>query len=468
VCWGERKAGNIMRTLDSSGENAMLLKQSLLPSVITSLVALVTFGMNPVTAQNISAGTASKKSVNQLIELARSNSPDLREAIRSSFDPKQLAAGTAWLGHGHDFFFATEAAATPELFIDGRRGPDMHPAGASLWYAAARIEGLGKPHSFSYQVAGAKVGGSFDVPAFGPESYRQPVAPAGMLSERIVHTSKIYDGMKSEYWIYVPAEYKPDTPAALMVFQDGGGYTDRDGNNPALNVIDNLIAEKKIPVLICVFINPGDISDSPGSSTYNFVKGYADKWQRTLKDSMRSTLYDTVSDRYVRYLRDEVLADVAAKYNIRKDSYSRAITGLSSGGICAFNAAWQMPDQFSRVISWIGSFESIQWKEDPAVPDGGQDYPEKVLHEDKRNIRVWLQDGSNDLDVRYGNWPLANLRLATALKFKEYDFHLSFGEGTHNTAHGAAEFPEEMIWLWRDYDSAKTAQNYEMDPAEKT
>jgi len=176
----------------------MLLKQSLLPSVITSLVALVTFGMNPVTAQNISAGTASKKSVNQLIELARSNSPDLREAIRSSFDPKQLAAGTAWLGHGHDFFFATEAAATPELFIDGRRGPDMHPAGASLWYAAARIEGLGKPHSFSYQVAGAKVGGSFDVPAFGPESYRQPVAPAGMLSERIVHTSKIYDGMRSE------------------------------------------------------------------------------------------------------------------------------------------------------------------------------------------------------------------------------------------------------------------------------
>src|SRR6476660_6051056 len=153
VCWGERKAGNIMRTLDSSGENAMLLKQSLLPSVITSMVALVTFGMNPVTAQNISAGTASKKSVNQLIELARSNSPDLREAIRSSFDPKQLAAGTAWLEHGHDFFFATEAAATPELFIDGRRGPVMHPAGASLWYAAPRIEGLGKPHSFSYQVA---------------------------------------------------------------------------------------------------------------------------------------------------------------------------------------------------------------------------------------------------------------------------------------------------------------------------
>jgi enterochelin esterase-like enzyme len=429
--------------------------------------AIATIFLVPTSALTQDAAK-SKKSAPELIELARSNSPTLLDAIRSSFDPKQLAAGTAWLGNGHDFFFATEAAAFPELFIDGRRGPDMHVAGPGLWYAVARIEGLGKPHSFSYQVAGLKFGGSLDVPAFGPESYLQPGAPSGTLSEKIIHTSKIYDGMKSEYWIYVPAEYKPDTPAALMVFQDGGAYTDRNGNNPTLNVIDNLIAKKKIPVMICVFINPGDITDSPGTPTYNFVKKYSDKWQRTLKDSMRSTLYDTVSDRYIRYLRDEVLAEVSAKYNIRKDAYSRAITGLSSGGICAFNAAWQMPDQFSRVISWIGSFESIQWKEDPAVRDGGQDYPEKVLHEEKHNIRVWLQDGSNDLDVKYGNWPLANLRLATALKFKEYDFHLSFGEGTHNTAHGAAEFPEEMIWLWRDYDPSKTTQNYEMDPVEKT
>jgi enterochelin esterase-like enzyme len=418
------------------------------------------------TSQPVSTGE--KKSAIELIDLARSNSPDLRSAIIASFEAKQLAEGTAWMGHGHNFFFATEASGTPQLLIDGRRGPDMHPAGTGLWYAAARIEGLGHPHSFFYMVNGARMGGSLDVPAFGPESYQQPGVPSGTLSEKITHTSKIYEGMKSEYWIYVPAQYKADTTAALMVFQDGGGYIHREGNNPVLNVIDNLIAEKKIPVLICVFINPGDITDAPGTPTYSFVKTYSEKWQRTLKDSMRSTLYDTVSDRYGRYLRDEILADVSAKYNIRKDAYSRAITGLSSGGICSLNVAWQMPDQFSRVISWIGSFESIQWKEDPAVPDGGQDYPEKVLHEPKRNIRVWLQDGSNDLDVRYGNWPLANLRLATALKFKEYDFHLSFGEGTHSSAHGAAEFPEEMIWLWRDYDAAKTSQNYEMEPAERS
>src|ERR1700732_4492659 len=164
--------------------------------------------------------------------------------------------------------------------------------------------------------------------------------------------------MKSGYWIYVPAQYDPKIPAALMVFQDGQWYTDRNANNPALNVIDNLIAQKKIPVMIAVFISPGDITDSPNTPTFKFVKAYSEKWERTLKDSMRSTLSDTVSDRYPRFLRDEVLAEVAAKYNIRKDAYSRAITGLSSGAICAFNAAWQMPDQLSLVISWFSSYNA--------------------------------------------------------------------------------------------------------------
>ena len=415
------------------------------------------------------AKAAEKSNAVQLAELAKSGGPHLRDAITSTFDAKDLKEGTAWAGRGPDFFFVTESASKPELHIDGAPGPRMQQlSGSDLWYATARIEQLSRLHSFYYLINGAKFGGKLDVPAFGPLSYLQPDVPSGTLSDKITQVSKICDGMKSEYWIYVPAQYKPETPAAVMVFQDGGGYTHRDTNNPTLNVLDNLIAQKKIPIIIAVFINPGDITDSPGTPTFQFVKAYSDKWQRTLKDSMRSTLYDTVSGRYVRFLRDEILTEVAAKYNLRKDSYSRAITGLSSGGICAFNAAWQMPDQFSRVISWIGSFSSIQWHEDPAVPDGGQDYPDKVLREPKRNIRVWLQDGSEDLDLRYGNWPLANLRMANALKAKEYDFHFSYGKGTHNSAHGAAEFPAEMIWLWRDYDAAKTSQTYEMEPNEKS
>jgi enterochelin esterase-like enzyme len=412
---------------------------------------------------------AEKSTATQLVELAKGGSPALREAITSTFEAKDLKEGTAWAGRGSDFFFAVQTQAKPELFIDAAPGPQMRPiAGSDIWYSAAHIEQLGKLHSFYYLVNGTKFGGKLDVPAFGPLSYLQPGVPSGTLSDKIIHTSKIYDAMKSEYWIYVPAQYKPEIPAAVMVFQDGQSYTDRNGNNPALNVIDNLIAQKKIPVMICIFISPGDITDSPGTPSYNFAKAYSEKWHRTLKDSMRSTLYDTVSDRYVRFLRDEILPEVAAQYNLRKDPYSRAITGLSSGGICAFNAAWQMPDQFSRVISWIGSYASIQWKEDPAVPDGGQDYPDKVLREPKRNIRVWLQDGSEDLDLRYGNWPLANLRMANALKAQEYDLHFSFGKGTHNSAHGAAEFPAEMIWLWRDYDPEKNSQTYQIEPSEKS
>jgi enterochelin esterase-like enzyme len=295
----------------------------------------------------------------------------------------------------------------------------------------------------------------------------QPGVRTGTLSEKLTLRSHIYDGMVSDYWIYVPAEYDPKTPAAVMVFQDGEGYINRKGDHPALTVLDNLIAKKQIPVIIGVFTNPGDISGSPGTPTFTFVDGYGKKWDRTLKDSMRSTEYDTVSDRYARFLREELLPVVAKKYNLRQDGYSHAITGLSSGGICSFNAGWQMPDYFSRVISWIGSFTAIQWHENAKVADGGQDFPEKILREDHRNLRVWLQDGSNDQEnPKYGSWPMANIRMANALKLKGYDFHFSFGKGPHSAGEGGAEFAEEMTWLWRGYDPGKTSETFAQEPAE--
>ncbi len=412
---------------------------------------------------------AEKLSALQLVELAKAHDPQLRAGIEASFDAKRLQSGTAWAGHGSQFFFAVDSEAAPMLVIDDFAAKPLEAIpGTHLWFATADVEPMGRLHQFHYLVNGETFGGSLDLPALGPLSYLEEGVPSGTLSEKIVHTSKVYDGMKSDYWIYIPAEYDPKTPAALMVFQDGGAYIDRNSDIPVLNVIDNLIAQKKIPVMICVFINPGDITDAPGTPTYAFVRGHAERFHRTLKDAMRSTLYDTVSDRYARFLRDEILADVGAKYNLRKDAYSHAITGLSSGGICSFNAAWQMPDEFSRVLTWIGSFANIQWKEDPAIPDGGQDYPDKILREPKRNLRVWLQDGSNDLSFpRWGDWPLNNIRMANSLKTRGYDFHFSFGNGTHNAGQGSAEFPEEMIWLWRDYDAAKTEQEFVADPEEK-
>jgi enterochelin esterase-like enzyme len=426
----------------------------------------------------------------QLIALAQSNNLGLRAAIFAAFDPKELIAGTAFSTRGPDFFFALQYATQPALVIDDRVPAPMQPVPGpekDLWYAIAHIPQVGQLHAFHYQVPGGPFGGRLDLPAYPPNYYAQTGVPQGHLSEKITHTSKIYEGMKANYWIYVPAQYNPKTPAALMVFQDGQGYASRpetSGSNGRisdhgiLNVLDNLIAQKKIPVLICVFINPGSIQDSPGSPTYNFVKAHSERFHRSLDDAMRSTLYDTVSDRYARYLRDEILADVGKQYSIRPDAYSRAITGASSGGICSFNAAWQMPDQFSRVLTWIGSFTNIQWADksapnpdpsEPNVTQGGQDYPDKILREPHRNIRVWLQDGANDMEnPNWGSWPLANIRMANALKTREYDFHFSFGKGTHNASHGASEFDKELTWLWRGYSPDKTEETYQQEETEKS
>src|SRR5262249_18325463 len=136
-----------------------------------------------------------------------------------------------------------------------------------------------------------------------------------------------------------------------------------------------------------------------------------------LQDRVRSIEYDTVSDRYTRFLLDELLPEAIGKYNVRKDAYSRGISGLSSGGICSMTAAWFRPDQFSRVLSWIGSFTPLQ----PEPNWGGQAFPAMVQRESKRNIRVWLQDGAEDQNT----WPLQNLEMANSLKMRGYDFHFS-------------------------------------------
>ena len=393
-----------------------------------------------------SLSAAEKLSVPQLLELSRK--PDnaaFAESLRATLGDAAIRKGTAVAGQGADFIWAVESDQKPEIFIDDQPAVNMQRAGkSSLWFHTGKLR-TGAAHGFFYKVNGTTMGGSHDVAAYGPESYSMPGVPQGKLSEKMVHTGKIYESMKSDYWVYVPAQYDGTQPAALMVWQDGRGLTDRNGNTHAQTVFDNLTAEKKIPVMIHVLIDPGMIGEK----------------------RMRSIEYDTVSDKYPRFLRDEILPEVEAKYKIRKDGYSRAIAGNSSGGICAFNAAWWQPDQFSRVLSRIGSFTALQLNH-PAEFDGGNTYPFRIRKEDKRNIRAWLQDGAEDLENPFGSWPLQNLEMANSLKFRDYDFHLSFGTGTHNGAHGSAELPEEMTWLWRDYDPAKTEQIYQMDPAEKT
>ena len=360
--------------------------------------------------------------------------------LNAQGDPKQ---GTAFTGAGPDFSFTIETSGRPGIVIDEGPMREMEQLpGGNQWVYKTKLQ-TGTSHSFYYLVNGAKFGGRTDIPAYLPESYEQPGVPQGKLSEKMVHASEVYPGMQTNYWIYVPAQYDPKTPAALMAWQDGEGHIQRDGGARTLNVIDNLIAQNKIPVMIQVFISPGAVGDK----------------------RMRSIEYDSVDDTYARFLRDEVLAGVEKRYNIRKDAYSRGIAGNSSGGICAFNAAWFHPEMFSRVLSRIGSFTSIQWH--PDMLEGGNVYPFKIRKEPKRNIRVWLQDGANDIENEHGSWPLQNLQMANSLKMKGYDFHLSFGIGTHNGAHGNSEAPVALAWLWRDYDASKTGQAFEIDASEK-
>src|SRR5258708_8111177 len=362
---------------------------------------------------SLCALAADKLPPRQLIEIANMTPNSLREALTASFTVDDLKKGTAVAAYGPDFLWAVESATVPLLFVDDApwRQPmrKVSGEGPAIWFQTGKLK-TATSHSFHYTLNGIVFGGRTDVAAYLPDCYQREGVPPGKLSDKIVHHSTIYPGMESNYWIYVPADYDPKTPAALMVYQDGQGHINREGGSRTLNVLDNLIFDKKIPSMIGVFIQPGVVE----------------------KRAMRSIEYDTVDDRYARFLRDEILADVEKSYNIRKDAYSRGIIGSSSGGICAFNAAWFHNELFTRVISRIGSFTSIQWR--PGEIEGGNVYPFKIRKEAKRNIRVWLQDGANDLENNHGNWPLQNLQMSHSLKTMRYDVHYTLGNGPHNGA----------------------------------
>jgi enterochelin esterase family protein len=258
----------------------------------------------------------------------------------------------------------------------------------------------------------------------GPDSMEQPGVPKGEVFP-YKWESKIFAGTMRDCWTYVPKQYDGKTPACVMVFQDGGGYQNPKGQYRATVVMDNLIAKKEIPVMIGIFINPGvfpEKLDGKGKPASN-----------------RSFEYDTLSPQYVEFLEKEILPEVGKKYKLRQDAAGRGICGASSGGICAFTAAWQRPDLFSKVLSHIGSFTNIR---------GGDKYPGMIRSAEKKNIRVFLQDGSNDLVNKAGKWYEANLKMEAALKEKGYDLKTVWGDGGHTGKHGGAILPDSMRWLY--------------------
>ncbi|MDQ3622052.1 MAG: alpha/beta hydrolase-fold protein [Verrucomicrobiota bacterium] len=270
----------------------------------------------------------------------------------------------------------------------------------------------------------------------GPDSQPQAGVPQGKVMEFTMEDSKAFPGFTRKWWLYIPAPYNGTKPCALMVFQDGGGFVKRDGGWRVPVVLDNLIHKKELPLMAAIFINPGDKPLAAGEPPRKRPDG------RPAPPRNRSVEYDTLSDAYARFLIDEVLPEARKHVKITDEPDGRGIGGSSSGGICAFTVAWERPDQFRKVLSFIGSYTNIR---------GGGKYPEMVGSAPKKPIRVFLQDGANDLVNQFGSWPEANKAMDGALRAKGYDVKLVFGEGSHNPKHGASILPEALRWLWRDY-----------------
>src|SRR5262245_35254738 len=280
----------------------------------------------------------------------------------------------------------------------------------------------------------------------GPDSMPQEGVPKGEIKGPFTLPSEAYPGTQHTYWVYVPAQYDPATPASLMIFQDGQAFQYPEGDIRAQNVMDNLIYRREIPVMIGVFINPGRRPDQPeptapgpwGDGTTN-----------------RGPEYNSLNDKYARVIVEELMPVLYKEYNISKDPERHGIGGASSGAIAAFTVAWERPNDFRKVLSIVGSFVNLR----PNDERNGSHYPDIVAKSPKKPLRVFLQDGRNDNrgagrgdnydDKR--DWFYQNVRLMKALTQKGYDVNYTWGMNSHGQKMGGPILPEMMRWLWRDH-----------------
>jgi gluconolactonase len=267
----------------------------------------------------------------------------------------------------------------------------------------------------------------------GPDSIVQTNVPQGEILEFNFANSKIFPGTTRAVKVYVPKQYDPAKPACLFVNQDGVRW-----NAPV--VFDNLIAKGEMPVTIGVFVAPGRL---PSTDSTNAL----DRFNRSYE-------YDGLGDNYTRFLLDELLPAVEEKtasdgrpIKLSKSVSDRAIGGESSGGIAAFTVAWERPDAFSRVFTTVGTYVGLR---------GGERYPTLIRKFEPKSIRVFLQDGSNDLNIYGGDWWMANQTMEGALVFAGYEVNHVWGDGGHPGKQGTAIFPDAMRWLWHDWPRSVT------------
>lgn len=259
-------------------------------------------------------------------------------------------------------------------------------------------------------------------------SVEQPGVPRGEVLKFTFDQSKIFPGTWREYWVYVPAQYKADKPACVYVNQDGIQWK-------APTVFDNLIYRREMPVTIGVFVMHGRVKAADGTTAN-------DRYNRSFE-------YDGLGDAYARFILEEILPAVEKQQttdgraiHLSKNGNDRAIGGSSSGAVCAFTTAWEKPAAFSRVFSAIGTYIGLR---------GANDYATLVRKYEPKPLRIFLQDGSNDLNIYAGDWWMANQTMERALSFAGYEVTHIWGEEGHNGNQGTAVFPAAMRWLWKDW-----------------
>ena len=273
----------------------------------------------------------------------------------------------------------------------------------------------------------------------GPDSQPMEGVPKGKFNGPLALPSQVFPGAQHTYFVYVPAQYDPAKTAAVMVFNDGQAMMAEPGDVQGHRVLDNLIYRREIPVMLGVFINPARRPDQPEPTPRNWGDG----------TTLRAEEYNPPNDRYARVIVDELMPALKKDYNLSTDPEWHGIMGASSGGCAAFAVAWFRPDDFRKVITFVGSFTDLR---------GQHIYPELVEASERKPIRIFMQDGRNDNRALRGDtynpkrdWFLQNVRLMQALTRKGYDVNYSWGIGNHGQKQGGAMFPEMMRWLWRDH-----------------
>ncbi|MGH9328045.1 MAG: SMP-30/gluconolactonase/LRE family protein [Terriglobia bacterium] len=249
--------------------------------------------------------------------------------------------------------------------------------------------------------------------------------------------SKIFPDAAHTITVYVPAEYTGSDPACTLVVLDGLLF-----HTPV--VLDNLIAQHAMPVTVAIGVSPGVVNSATPPANPRFD---------------RSLEFDSLNDRFARFLLDEVIPAVerhrtpdGIQIRLSTSADDRAIAGASTGGIGAFTVAWQRPNAFHRVFTAIGTFVGMR---------GGERYYVLVRKTEPKPLRIFMEDGVHDEWLggpEMGDWWLSNLTMSRALEFAGYDVRHVWGDGTHSGAQAAAIFPEVMRWLWRGWPAPVTAR----------